>query len=196
MERKIILASTSPRRIEILKRSNLRFTIVAPSYEEDMSLSLEPFELAKVLSLGKSLAVARENPDAIVIGADTFISYNGKLLGKPHTKERATEMLEMLSGSTHSALTGFAVVCLAENKTIQVVEEAEIVFRDITSLEIEEYVATGEPLDRAGAYAIQGGAAKFVESTKGDYLSILGLPLEKLAQVLREEFYVSVIIEK
>ncbi len=194
MERKIILASTSPRRIEILKQSNLRFNIVAPSYEEDMTLSLDPFELAKELSLGKSLAVARENPDAIVIGADTFIAYNGKLLGKPHTKERATEMLEMLSGSTHSVLTGFAVVCLEENKTIQVVEEAEIVFRTITSLEIEEYVSTGEPLDRAGAYAIQGGAAKFVESTKGDYFGILGLPLEKLVQVLREEFDVSVAV--
>ncbi len=180
MSRRILLASTSVRRIEILSTTDLPFTSIAPDYEEDMTLHSDPVTLAKELSLGKALAVAKENPDAVVIGADTFIAYDNVLLGKPHTKERAREMLEQLSGSTHAVVTGLAVVSLAEGKTAQDVAEARVTFRVITPEEIAAYIETGEPLDRAGAYAIQGGAAKFVEHVDGDYLGILGLPREKL----------------
>lgn len=188
MERSIILASTSPRRFEILSESGIPFTVSAPDYEEDMTLYTDPVLLAKELSLGKALAVAEKYPEAIVIGADTFISYQGVLLGKPHTGERAREMLQKLSGSTHSVVTGLSVVSLSENKKLQEVEEARVTFRGISADEIEEYLATGEPLDRAGAYAIQGGAKKFVEHIEGDYRGILGLPLARLLVILEKEF--------
>lgn len=188
MERNIILASTSPRRIEIFGRCGLLFSTIAPIYEEDMTLQLEPEALANGLSLGKALTVAKDHLDAIVIAGDTFIVFGGRVLGKPHTPERAKEMLRLLSGSAHTILSGFSVVYLPQKKTIQVTERTEVLFRPISDLEIDEYVATGEPLDRAGGYAIQGGAAKFVEQLDGDYENALGLPLKRLLQVLKEEF--------
>jgi septum formation protein len=188
MDRSIILASTSPRRFEILSESGIPFTVYAPDYEEDMTLYTDPALLAKELSLGKALAVAEKYPEAIVIGADTFISYQGVLLGKPHTGERAREMLQKLSGTTHSVVTGLSVVLLSENKKLQDIAEAQVTFRCISEDEIEAYIATGEPLDRAGAYAIQGGAKKFVESIEGDYHGILGLPLKRLLAILEKEF--------
>ena len=191
MTRRILLASTSPRRIEILGSTGLQFEAVSPDYEEDMTLPLDATELAKVLSLGKAMAVAQLHPEAIVIGADTFIAHNGVVLGKPHTAERAKHMLQQLSGVTHQVITGLSVVCVESAQTIQVAEVAQVTFRTITSEEIDAYIATGEPLDRAGAYAIQSGAKKFVERTEGDYMSILGLPKDRLLKIFNSEFNIS-----
>lgn len=188
MQRRIILASTSPRRIEILASTGLHFEVVSPAYEEDMTLPLAPEELAKVLSLGKAQVVAHIHPDAIVIGADTFIAHNGAVLGKPHTKERARAMLKQLSGVTHQVITGLSIVCIESGQTLQVADVSSVTFRVITQQEIDAYIATGEPLDRAGAYAIQGGARQFVEHIDGDYASILGLPKERVLTILKNEF--------
>jgi septum formation protein len=189
---RIILASTSPRRREILDKTNLSFEIHPAEFEEDMSLNLAPFELAKHLSLGKAQSVAEKHADAIVIGADTFILFENELLGKPKTPERAFEMLSKLSGRVHSVVTGVAFVHAEHNKIISHAEETKVYFRPLTTEEINEYVATGEPLDKAGAYGIQSGGGKFVEKIEGDFFTVMGLPLESTLHLLRTEFGVDV----
>ena len=182
--RKIILASTSPRRKELLAKTGLSFEAVASNYEEDMTLPMEPGELVKFLSRGKAENVAKNYEDAIIIGGDTFISFNGHILGKPHTPIRAKEMLTMLSGQEHSVLTGFTIIDTKNNKIISEVVEAKIKFRDLLEIEIDEYIETGEPLSRAGAYAIQTIGDTFVEKVEGDYDSIIGLPVTQLMKTL------------
>jgi len=182
--RKIILASTSPRRKELLAQAGLVFEAVASEYEEDMTLPMEPGELVKFLSKGKAEAVAKNYDDAIVIGGDTFISFNGHVLGKPHTKERAKEMLTMLSGNEHSVLSGFTVIDTKNKKTISDFVEAKIKFKKLSEKEIDDYIATEEPLTRAGAYAIQTVKDTFVEKMDGDYDSIVGLPVTRVKEIV------------
>lgn len=186
MERKIILASTSPRRIELLTKAGVVFEAVPSDYEEDMTLPLEPKELAKFLSRGKAEAVAKNYKDAIVIGGDTFISFQGKILGKPHTEERAREMLNMLSGHTHSVISGFTIIDTKSRKEVAGAVESFITFKKLSSEEINEYIGTGEPLNRAGAYAIQTIGDKFVEKFEGDYDSVVGLPISPVLEGLKE----------
>ncbi len=182
--RKIILASTSARRKELLAKTGLVFECVASNYKEDMTLSLPPNELVKFLSKNKAESVARNYTDAIVIGGDTFISFNGHILGKPHTSLRAKEMLKMLSGNEHSVFTGFTIIDTSNNKIVSEAIEAKIKFKDLTDEEIDVYIATGEPLSRAGAYAIQTIQKTFIESFVGDYDSIVGLPVNDVMKTL------------
>jgi septum formation protein len=186
MERKIILASTSPRRIELLTKAGVEFEAVASDYEEDMTLPMDPKELAKFLSRGKALAVAKNYPDAIIIGGDTFIAFDGKILGKPHTPERAREMLHMLSGHTHSVISGFTVIDTKNGKVISDAEEAYITFKNLSSQEIDDYIRTDEPLKRAGAYAIQTIEKTFIEKWEGDYDAIVGLPTSRVLEALKD----------
>ena len=186
MERKIILASTSPRRIELLTKAGVEFEAVASDYEEDMTLPMEPKELAKFLSKGKAEAVAKNYPDAIIIGGDTFIAFDGKILGKPHTPERARDMLKMLSGQTHSVISGFTVIDTKNGKVISDAEEALITFQKLSEEEIDDYIRTGEPLKRAGAYAIQTIEKTFIEKWEGDYDAIVGLPTSRVLEALKE----------
>lgn len=171
---RIILASTSPRRRELLQKTGLDFEIVAGNYEEDMSLGLAPSDLARTLSLGKAESVAGSYPDAVVIAADTFIVLDGALLGKPHTAERASEMLALLSGRSHVVLSGVAVVSQSQNKSVCRTVETKVYFKNLAPDQIREYVRTGEPLDKAGAYAIQGLGSAFVERIEGDYSNVVG----------------------
>lgn len=189
---KIILASTSPRRKEILSKTDLVFEIQPGLYEEDMTLNMDPISLAKHLSYHKAKSITDTHTDALIIGADTFITYEGKLLGKPHTPEKATEMLRTLSGKIHSVLTGLAVIRTSDGKVYSDVDESKIYFKDLSEDTIKKYVATGEPLDKAGAYAIQGLASEFIEKIEGDFFSVMGLPLQKLVQVLATEFGLNV----
>ncbi len=175
--RKLILASASPWRKKILSTTGIPFTVEESGYEEDMSHPLSPRVLAKHLALGKAQAVARRHPDAVVIGADTFAVYRGKLLGKPHTPERATEMLGMLSGKTHTLLTGFAIVDSKTGRHISKTVGTRVKFKKLSPQDIATYVATGEPLSAAGAYVIQGEGRKFIETTSGDHDNVAGLPL-------------------
>ena len=191
-ERKIILASASPRRKEILGKTGLKFSVDAGDYKEDMDLALKPRQLARFLSSEKARAVAVKYASALVIAADTFIVFQGSLLGKPHTREEARRMLTLLNGRQHSVLTGFTVIDTRTGKKLSRSVETKVFFKKMTGQEIESYVKTGEPLDKAGAYAIQGFGAVLVKKIEGDYFNVMGLPLRSLTGVLRK-FGVSVL---
>lgn len=184
--RKIILASTSPRRIQALELLGLTFEAVASGYEEDMTREVSPRELVAELALGKAQTVAGVYPDALVIGGDTIVVFEKQVMGKPHTPEKAVEMLKTLRGQTHQVMTGLAIIDTATGKTKTDVCVNDVTFRNYSDREISNYVATGEPLDRAGAYAIQGYASLFVKEIRGDYQGVLGLSIATLAGMLRE----------
>lgn len=184
--KKIILASGSPRRKELLEKTGIVFEIIPSTYEEDMSIDLSPVELSIFLSKQKAESVAENNPDAVVIGADTFVVLGDKVLGKPHIKEKAKEMLSILSGKQHSVITGFTVIKKSANKSISKAVETKVYFKNLTNEKIEDYVNTGEPLDKAGAYAIQGIGKKLVEKIEGDYSNIVGLPIDDVMETLKE----------
>ncbi len=191
----LILASTSPRRKDLLSQIGLTFTIVPSDFEEDMSLPLSPDMLTMHLSKEKALAVAKDYPDAVIIGADTVVAIDGAVLGKAHTKEDAQRMLSMLSGKTHQVITGLAVIIPAgESPTgVQIIESVasinNVTFKPLAGEEIEWYIQTGEPLEKAGAYGIQGLGAMFVEKIEGSYSGIVGLPLEILYEIFRRNDY-------
>jgi len=164
----------------------LPFTAVGADYEEDMSLDLSPEDLVAHLALGKAQAVAKDYADALVIGGDTIVVHDGTLLGKPYTSEKAREMLQSLRGATHQIMTGLAVIDTKTGETRQAVSVSDLRFRDYTDEEIENYLQTGEPFDRAGAYALQGYASLFAQEIRGDYYSILGLSVVELRKILDE----------
>jgi septum formation protein len=184
--KKIILASASPRRKEILKITGLAFTVCKSDYEEDLDLPLRPRELARFLSRKKAEAVAHKYKDALIIAADTFIVFKDKLLGKPHTDKEALKMLKMLNGKAHSVVTGFTVLDTAGNKKLSRSAETKVYFKKLGKDEINAYVRSGEPLDKAGAYAIQGLGAVFVEKIDGDFFNVMGLPLCALTEGLKK----------
>jgi len=183
--KKIILASTSPRRKKLLSRIGLPFEVQASDYEEDMKLDLEPKELVKHLSKGKAEAVAKDHEDAIIIGADSIVVYENKVFGKPASAAEAKEMLQKLSGTIHSVITGFTIIDTKTNESVSRAIEAKIYFRKVTEGEIDAYIKTGEPMDKAGAYAVQGLGAIFVEKIEGDFTGVIGLPLFALAKELK-----------
>jgi septum formation protein len=184
--RTIILASSSPRRRELLRLLGLAFRVDRSEYEETMDLSMAPHRLARHLSREKARSVAAKYNDAIIIAADTFILFRGKLLGKPHTIQEARRMLGMLNGKRHSVITGFTVMDTLTGKRISKAVETKVHFRRLEADEIASYVRTGEPLDKAGAYAIQGLGALIVKKIEGDYFNVIGLPLSSLAEALKK----------
>ena len=180
------MASASPRRKELLEQIGLSFMVEPSNYQESMSLELEPHELAKSLSLEKARLVARNHRNALVIAADTFIVFEGKILGKSRTETEAKEMLETMSGKPHSVITGFTIIDTDSNKTVSRAVETRVHLRKLSSNEIDAYVTSKEPLDKAGAYAIQGLGSAIVESIEGDYSNVIGLPLSALTESLKE----------
>ena len=174
------------RRKELLEKIGLTFEVEPASFVEDIPTGLSPGEIAKKLSLEKARAVAAKHPDAIIIGADTFGVFEGKILGKPHHAEQAKKMLSILSGKSHLVVTGYAVIDSTTGKTVTGIAETIVHFRKLTKEEIEAYAATGEPLDKAGAYGIQGLGALFVDRIDGDFYNIIGLPLCAIAESLKE----------
>ena len=185
-QRKIILASASPRRKELLGLIGLKFRVAVSDYEEDLSLKLKPCELAKYLSFEKARAVAPNYKDAVIIAADTFIVFRGKLLGKPHTDKEAMRMLTLLNGRSHSVITGYTVLDTRNGKKSSHSEETTVWFRKMTDDELRAYVRTGEPLDKAGAYAIQGIGSLIVKKIEGDYFNVIGLPVASLVVTLKK----------
>jgi len=184
--RKIILASKSPRRSELLKKAGLKFTVAPSSYKEEMHLDFSPEKLAEYLALKKAEAVAAKHTEALVIGADTIVVTDSEALGQPADEASAREMLEKLSGKPHRVITAFALVCNETGaKEVQSVS-TKVYFRVLEAGEIDAYIKSGEPMDKAGAYAIQGGAASFVEKTEGDYYNVVGLPVSKLLKSLKK----------
>ncbi len=180
----IILASQSPRRQELLTRMGLTFTVRPAGIEETVDPGLTPQEVVMSLSRQKAGAVAESHPDALVIAADTIVVLDGKILGKPHSVEEAKEMLAALSGRQHHVCTGFT---LRRGERVETgCEESEVWFRDLTGAEIDAYIATGEPMDKAGSYGIQGYGALLVKGIHGDYFNVMGLPVCRLGLALKD----------
>ncbi|NOY23451.1 MAG: septum formation protein Maf [Acidobacteria bacterium] len=179
----IVLASASPRRKEILSLLFGNFRVI-PSFVPEDGLNLDPSELTVELARRKASQVFEENPGSLVIGADTVVVCDGKIMGKPGSYDHAVEMLQQLSGRTHSVITG--VACISSSFRFSFHEGTEVAFRKMSAKEIEWYVQTDEPFDKAGAYAIQGDASIFVERIRGNYLNVVGFPLSSFYNRLRE----------
>ena len=179
----LILASQSPRRKELLGLFRLPFTVQVADIDETMDENKSPFDEVARVSRCKAEAVKR-TADDIVIAADTIVVCEGKVLGKPKDEEDAKAMLSLLSGRDHQVMTGMCV--LRGEKAITTTEVTDIHFRELSTAEIDAYVATGEPMDKAGSYGIQGGAALFAEKMVGDYYNVMGLPVCRLHTILHE----------
>ncbi|MDY3773241.1 MAG: Maf family protein [Candidatus Faecousia sp.] len=179
----LILASASPRRKELLGLYGIPFTVRAADIDETMDPDKPPFDEVARLSREKALAVPRE-PEDVVVAADTIVVCDGIVLGKPRDEAQAIEMLSLLSGRAHQVMTGCTVLRGQKDETFT--EVTDIHFRPLSPGEIRRYVATGEPMDKAGAYGIQGGAALFCQRMEGDYYYVMGLPVCALGQVLKQ----------
>ena len=178
----LILASASPRRRELLALFGKPFTIHCADIDETMDPEKSPFDEVARVSRLKALAVAAEMDD-IVIAADTIVVCGNRVLGKPHSKEEAVEMLTLLSGRDHQVMTGCT---LRRGRRVEsFTEVTDLHFRPLSAGEIGRYVETGEPMDKAGAYGIQGGAALFCQGLRGDYYNVMGLPVCRLLESLR-----------
>ena len=178
----LILASQSPRRKELLGLLGIDFEIRVADIDEAMDPTADPRQEVARVSRLKARAVPKE-PEDVVIAADTIVVCQGKILGKPKDSEDAKRMLRLLSGRDHQVMTGLCV--LRGQEEIAVTEVTDLHFRALTDEEIDRYVASGEPMDKAGAYGIQGGAALFCERMEGDYYNVVGLPVCRLSQILR-----------
>ena len=182
--KQLILASTSPRRKEILKLSGYDFSVVSPDCEESIP-ETTPEEYVMELSRRKALAAGALLEHAVVIGADTVVSLD-RILGKPSNKEDARCMLKKLSGQVHTVYTGVTILDCDTHFTRSFYEATEVEFYPLAEEEIDAYIRTGEPMDKAGAYGIQGRGAVLVKRINGDYYNVVGLPLAHLMQVLKE----------
>ena len=183
---KIILASQSPRRRELLSRRGItHFDVLPAQGEEHIDHSLPAGLLVEALARQKAAEIAAcAPPDAVIIAADTVVALDNEILGKPHTAQEAAEMLQKLSGRQHTVYTGVAV---RQNDTELVEREAaQVHFRPLSPQEIRAYIATGEPMDKAGAYGVQGYGCLFVEGIVGDYYNVMGLPVCRLGRMLRQ----------
>ena len=179
----LILASQSPRRRELLGLFRRPFTIQVADIDETMDEKLSPYDEVARVSRAKAAAICRAQDD-VVVAADTIVVCAGRTLGKPRSEAEAKEMLRLLSGRDHQVMTGMTV--LRGEKAVTCTEVTDIHFRELTDKEIERYIATGEPMDKAGAYGIQGGAALFAERMVGDYYNVMGLPVCRLYEILTE----------
>lgn len=190
--KKLILASASPRRQEILKNLGLEFKITVSEADESIidKYSVPVSIYVQELALLKATAVAEklEDRNSLIISADTVVYLDGKILGKPQNDEDAKKMLESLSGRCHSVFTGICVMDAKTLKSVCAKEETKVYFKVLSSETIEDYVNTKEPLDKAGAYAIQGLGSLFADKIEGDFMNVIGLPVKKLFEVLENEF--------
>ena len=178
----LILASASPRRQELLKLIGVPFTVRVADIDETMDPAKTPFDEVARVSHAKALAVSRESGD-VVIAADTIVVCGGRVLGKPREAEDAVAMLRLLSGRDHQVMTGCTV--LRDDTAVTFTEVTDLHFRELSDREIARYVASGEPMDKAGSYGIQGGAALFCTHMVGDYYNVMGLPVCRLGETLR-----------
>lgn len=181
---KLILASASPRRQQLLQNITKDFTVLPSDAQEIIPKTLLPEQAPEYLSKIKADAIARKYPESVVIGADTGVFIDGEMLGKPISTEHAREMLSRLSGRTHKVITGCSI-CKGD-KSISFSQTTFVTFYKLSDTDIEEYIATSEPYDKAGAYGIQGKGSLLVEKIEGDYFNVVGLPVALLNQKLKE----------
>lgn len=180
---RIVLASASPRRRELLELIGIPYTAVPADIDESICGDESPAAHAERLARGKASVVALRHPDALVIAADTIVVLDGRIMGKPRTEEEARSMLNSLNGVTHTVVTGIA--CVLNGRLESSVDDVSVTFRRLSDAEIREYVATGEPMDKAGAYGIQGYGATIVQRIDGDYFAVMGLSLVRLVEVMQ-----------
>ena len=179
----LILASKSPRRKELLSIITTDFEIIPAVSEENADPSLSPDMFVQELAKQKAMEIAASHPDDTIIGSDTVVAINGEILGKPKDKDDAFRMLTLLSGTSHSVFTGVAVV--KNGETYSFTEETKVKFFPLSDKEIYDYIATGEPFDKAGAYGIQDLGALLVEGIDGDYYNVMGLPTGRLYRLMK-----------
>jgi septum formation protein len=184
MGNRLILASKSPRRYELLKQIGLDFDVIPSKIEEDSIPEEPPEQHVMRLAEAKALEVGSRYPDCWVIAADTIVYINGSILGKPRNSKEAMEMLRRLSGQEHWVLTGFSVRHLAKGIGDQEAVQTAVKVKTLSPVEVEWYIQTGEPFDKAGGYAIQGVGSFMIESIRGSYTNVVGLPLCELIQML------------
>ncbi len=182
--RDIILASASPRRKELLKLIFENFKVCVSDVDESLPTGISTEKAAEYLAELKAYNIARQNPDSCVIGADTIVLADKKILGKPKNPKEARLMLESLSGKAHKVITGCAAFCSGKKIAFSVSTDVE--FYKLSNQEIEEYIISGEPFDKAGGYGIQSKGALFVKGIKGDYFNVVGLPVAELNRRLAE----------
>jgi len=182
---KLILASASPRRADLLRQAGIDFQVVVPDISEDLDGSLPPSEIVVRLALRKALAVSKRFDQGFVLAADTLVIHRGIIFGKPADQDDARRMLSLLSGDEHEVMTGMALVDAASGRSESALSVTRVWLKAMTESEIEVYIATGEPLDKAGAYGIQGRAALLVEKIEGCYFNVVGLPLSLLYDLMK-----------
>lgn len=185
----LILASQSPRRRRLLERLGLDFTVHVSPAEERIPTDAAPADVVQILAQHKATPIAHRHADALVLAADTVVVLDGEILGKPASPADAVQTLERLSGVTHTVYTGMALMHRQRDQTATAVEATHVTFGALDRHEIEAYVATGSPMDKAGSYGIQDDlGALFVERIEGDYYNVVGLPLRRLYLLLRTQF--------
>ena len=186
-EPQIILASKSPRRRYLLEQAGLKFSVIPSSIDEAKIPLCSPESYVRILSEAKADDISKKYPEKWVIGADTIVLKNNDILGKPRSRDEARTMLKQLSGQVHQVLTGYAVCCKAKNKMFSETIKTDVLFKNLTHDEIEWYVHTKEPFDKAGSYAIQGLGTFLVKSINGSYTNVVGLPVCEVIEFLIRE---------
>ena len=186
-DQKIYLASSSPRRKKLLEQIGLQFEVLKINSEEKIKLNESPVQIVKRISLEKMEAAKLKVSKGIIITADTIVAFDNHILGKPKNKKDALRILKLLSGKTHFVYTGFSIFNFQNSKQVSDYEKTAVTFRELSNNEIKEYVASGSPMDKAGAYGIQDDfGAVFVSKINGCYYNVVGLPLSKLYKKLIE----------
>lgn len=190
---RFILASNSPRRKEILEKLDVEFEVITSNIEEKIDNTISPYRLVCDLAYQKAKnMVSKVEDSAIIIAADTIV-VKDKVFGKPINQDEAYQMIKSLSGKVHEVVTGLAIIDTYTNKEVKAYEITKVYFRQIEDEEIYKYIATGEPLDKAGGYGIQGKASLFIRKIDGDYHNVVGLPIYRLAEILKNEFNISLL---
>ncbi|MCP4369859.1 MAG: septum formation inhibitor Maf [Deltaproteobacteria bacterium] len=183
----LILASNSPRRSYLLEQAGLKFAVIPSNFDEKSVTLSTPENYVKVLAEAKAADISKAYPESWVIGADTIVVIDGIILGKPDSKEQARSMLKRLSGKIHHVYTGYCICCRAKEKSFSNTVKTDVLFKNLADNEIEWYINTSEPFDKAGAYAIQGLGTFIVKSIKGSYTNVVGLPVCEVIEFLIEE---------
>ena len=184
----IILASASPRRKEILQNTKLKFEIQKSEIEEAVFEEESPESMVVRLAYEKAFDVAQKNREKLVIGADTIVVLGDEVLGKPKDEEEAFDMIQKLSNKTHRVITGISLINLKKGIVVNDYQVSYVTFKDLSEDSIKDYINTNESLDKAGGYGIQGYGALLVEAIQGDYFNIVGLPISKLSDLLKDHF--------
>ncbi|RDY29631.1 septum formation inhibitor Maf [Romboutsia weinsteinii] len=191
----IILASASPRRKEILGNTKLKFSIIKSDIDEVIYEGESPTQAVMRLAFEKCMDIASKHEQDLVIGADTIVVLDDKILGKPKDEKEAYDMIKSLSNNTHQVITGISLINLGNNKKVIDYVVSNVKFKDLSEEDIIDYINTKESLDKAGAYGIQGYGAMLVEEIRGDYFNIVGLPISRLSDLLKKYFCINLFME-